>query len=205
MANKTDGFLAYKPKNLEKINAIRRVISAPDAKLPPILENGQVLFSSAKDADNEPRSCYNCMFYNYGKSCQLISGIEPIRKFIWPKEKTADSKQVEYWPVCGAWIHGGPNYGTPKYIASLDPDNVDLGYVNAPKVGLKYAGTCCSGANGGDDCDYYMTPGPDKRSYPKAKCRVLQHEVNGMDCCSAWKDDDWVNWRTALERFKINK
>lgn len=199
-----DGFLVYKPKNLSKVNAIRRVISAPDAKLPPILNNGQVTFSSASAAGNEPRSCINCTFFNYGRSCQLMSPEIEIHKLIWPPEPTSDSKQVEYWPVCSYWIKGEPNYGAEKSIACLDPDDTGLGWVNAPKVGLEYSGTCCGGRNGGDDCDLWMTEGPDKRDEDTGFCRVLQRHTNNMDCCSAWIDDDWVSWRTAQERFKIN-
>lgn len=208
MAEKSNqcAFLSYRPKHLKKINAIRRVISAPDAKLPPILNNGQVLFSSAEGADNEPRSCYNCPFYNYGHSCQLMEGIEPIKKLVFPKAPVpADSKQVEYWPVCGMWIHGEPNYASERYIASMDPDDMGLGYVNAPRVGLKYSGTSCGGQNGGDDCDYWMVDEPDKRAVKEGFCRVLQKNTKNGDCCSCWIDDDWVSWRTAKERFKINK
>jgi hypothetical protein len=202
---KTDGFLTYKAKNLEKINSIRRVISAPDAKLPPILNNGQVAFSSAASADNEPRSCYNCVFYNYGRSCQLMSRTVEIHKLIWPKVPTADSKQIEYWPLCSYWVKGDPHTGSEKTLARLNPDDAGLCYVNAPEVGLEYSGACCSGANGGDDCDMYMTPGEDKRAFEQGFCRVLGRDVQGMDCCSAWLDDDLVSWRTAVERFKINR
>jgi hypothetical protein len=181
---KTDGFLTYKPKNLEKINSIRRVISAPDAKLPPILNNGQVAFSSAASADNEPRSCYNCVFYNYGRSCQLMAPSIEVHRLVWPK--TADSKQVEYWPVCSYWAKGDPHTGAEKTLARLNPEDAGLGWINAPEIGLDYSGACCSGANGGDDCDLWMVSGPDKRSFKQGFCRVLGRDTQGMDCCSAW-------------------
>lgn len=205
MPSKTDGFLSYKTEHLRKVNAIRRIISAPDAKLPPILNNGQVLFSAADDADNEPRSCYNCPFFNYERSCMLMGeGIE-IHKLIWPPEATSDSKRIEYWPVCGYWVIGEPNYGREKFIASISPDDAGLGWVNAPEVGQIMGGTCCGGRNGGDDCDLWMTGGSDKRDEDTGFCRVLQCDTNNMDCCGCWIDDDWVSWQTAQERFKINK
>lgn len=202
METKTDGFLVYKPENLRKVNAIRRVISAPDAKLPPILNNGQVLFSSAASAHNEPRSCYNCPFYNYGRSCAIIGQGFKIRKFTWPEKPTADSKPVEYWPVCGYWNYGKPNYGSQTFRGALDPDDAGLCWINAPKVGQEKGGSCCGGQNGGDDCDYFMTAIADKRAVDAGFCRVLQRNTNNMDCCTAWNDDDLVGWRTAQERIK---
>jgi hypothetical protein len=188
MERKTDGFFVYKPETamLKKINSIRRVISAPDATLPPILNNGQVLFSSAASANDEPRSCYNCALFNYDRSCMLMGSTIEIHKLIWPPEPTSDSKQVEYWPVCGYWVPGDPNYGPSKSIAQINPEDAGLGWVNAPAVGLDASGSCCSGANGGDDCDFYMTETPDKREAETGFCRVLQRNVQGMDCCSCW-------------------
>lgn len=199
---KTDGFLAYKPEHLRKVNAIRRVISAPDATLPPILNNGQIVFSSAKDAEDEPRSCYNCVFYNYDRSCQLMGQKLVVKKFIWPHQAMADSKRVEFWPVCSYWIHGEPTYGAEKTTATIDPDFAGLCWINAPEVGLAHSGSNCGGANDGDDCDFYMTPGADKRAFPTGFCRVLQRNVNNLDCCGAWLDDDLVGWRTAQERIR---
>lgn len=204
--DKTDGFLVYKGKNLSKINSIRRVISAPDAKLPPILNNGQVLFSSAKSADDEPRSCYNCPFFNFDRSCAFYGPNVEVHKLVWPPTATADSKQIEYWPACGYWIHGDPNYGGEYFKDELiDPDDGGLCWINAPSVGLEYSGSCCGGRNGGDDCDYWMSEKADKRDADTAFCRVLQRDTDNMDCCSAWNDDDLVSWRTAQERFKNDK
>lgn len=199
---KTDGFLVYKTENLRKINAIRRVISAPDAKLPPILNNGQAMYSSPESAHDEPRSCYNCPFYNYGRSCSLIGQDIKVRKFIWPPRPTSDSKQIEYWPACGYWVYGKPNLGTETFRATLSPEDAGLCWINAPKPGLKLSGACCGGRNGGDDCDYFMTDVPDKRDADDGFCRVLQHNVPNMACCSCWIDDDLVDWKTAQERIK---
>src|SRR5262249_20434339 len=149
--------LTYRSEHLKKINAIRRVISAPDAKGVPVLGGAAVLFSSAASAHNQPRSCYNCPFYNYGRSCQLIGQDIAIRKLLWPKQPTSDSKPIEFWPVCGYWVYGTPNYSTSKEIVALDPDDAGLCWINAPKVGQEYGGSCCGGQNGGDDCDLWMT------------------------------------------------
>jgi hypothetical protein len=203
--DKTDGFLTYRAKNLRKINSIRRVISAPDAKLPPILNNGQVLFSSAESANCEPRSCYNCQFYNYGRSCKLLGPNIEIHKLIWPPKPTLDSKQIEYWPVCGYWMYGDPAYGKEDFKEyPITPDDAGLCWINAPEMGLEASGSCCGGQQGGDDCDYFMTSVADKRQADTGFCRVLQRDTNNMDCCTAWNDDDLVSWRTALERFKLN-
>ena len=201
MESKTDGFLTYEPEHLRKINAIRRVISAPDAKLPPILNNGQVGFSAAADAHGEPRSCYNCPFYNYGRSCKLMPSFV-VKTFIWPRKATEDSKRIEYWPVCSYWIPGEPNYGPEQSIANLNPDDAGLCWINAPTLGQDYSGSCCGGRNGGDDCDYWMTAGEDKREEDSGFCRVLQRDTNNLDCCNCWTDDDLVGWRTAQERLK---
>jgi hypothetical protein len=201
MESRTDGFLTYTEDNLSKINAIRRVISAPDAKLPPILNNGQVTFSSASEAHGEPRSCYNCPFFNYDRSCKLMGQSLIVKKFIWPPRATADSKRIEYWPVCSYWIPGEPNYGPEQSIAKLNPDDAGLCWINAPEVGLDASGSCCGGQNGGDDCDLFMTPDADKRDADTGFCRVLQRDVENMSCCSAWIDDDLVGWRTAQERL----
>lgn len=203
-SEKTDGFLVYKDENLRKINSIRRVISAPDAKLPPILCEAQVMFSPASEANNEPRSCYNCQFYNYNRSCKIHSPEIVVKKLTWPPEATADSKRIEYWPCCGYWMPGESNYSAAAHIATVDPDHSGLCWINAPKPGLEYSGACCGGAHDGDDCDFYMTPVADKRLAPTGFCRVLQKDVANMDACSAWIDDDLVNWRTAQERFKLN-
>lgn len=199
---KTDGFLVYTPENLRKINAIRRIISAPDAKSVPVLEESAVLFSSAASAHNEPRSCYNCPFYNYGRSCQLIGQDIEIRKIVWPPKPTTDSKQIEYWPACGFWIYGKPNLGTERFLAQVSPDEAGLCWINATKPGQKLGGACCGGRNGGDDCDRWMTAEADKRDADTGFCRVLQKNTDNMDCCTAWNDDDLVNWRTAQERIK---
>jgi hypothetical protein len=198
-----DGFLKYRAEHLRKINAIRRAVSQPtQADIVPVLSKGQVLFTPAAELRDEPASCYNCNFFNYGKSCQLIGKLVTIHKFIYPRVDTADSKRIEYWPHCAAHCYGQPNYGPEKFISKSDPSNLALIWINAPSVGLERSGANCSGCCDGDDCDNYMTKGPDKRAEPTAFCRVLQGEVAGGDHCTAWEDDDKVDWQKAQTLMK---
>lgn len=205
-----DGFYKYKPKPevAKKINAIRIGQSRPDLELPPILDNGSVLFSSAASAENEPRSCYNCPFFNFEKSCKLMRelGME-LRKFTWPKERRDNAKPIEFWPVCGYWVKGEPNYGPAQFYADLGPDEAGLGWVNAPEIGQELGGTSCGGRNGGDDCDLWLidSESGDKRAEDSGFCRVMQKDTANLDCCSAWEDDDWLTWQMVKERFNESK
>jgi hypothetical protein len=192
------GFLKYTPKYLAKINSIRRAVSQPDIYTVPTLDKASVLFVSAAEMHNEPASCYNCRFYNYGKSCGLIGALPIIRKFTYG----APDKEIEYWPCCGAHEHGAPNYGVESYRAANSPTTLGLLWINAPKRGLDYGGANCGGSNGGDDCDFYMTDVDDKRSAPTGFCRVLQSEVANGDVCAAWIDDDRVTWQQAQAILK---
>ena len=204
-----DGFYKYraKPTLVEKINTIRIGQSRPDLCGTPILDEGSVLFSSAASANDEPRSCYNCPFFNYEKSCKLLDKDLEIHKFTWPKERRDGAKPVEFWPVCGYWIHGQPNYGPEEHYANLDPEEAGLGWVNAPEPGLSLSGTSCGGANGGDDCDLWMIEGEkgDKRAAKSGFCRVMQKSTGNLDCCAAWEDDDWLTWQMVEERFRESK
>lgn len=205
-----DGFYKYRAKLglVRKVNAIRIGQSRPDLREPPILDEGAVLFSSAASADNEPRSCYNCQFFNFEKSCKLLGKDVEIHKFTWPEEVRDGAKPIEYWPVCGYWVKGEPNYGVAQYSENkVSPDDAGLGWVNAPEVGQEQGGSSCGGANGGDDCDLWMIEDPsgDKRAAKTGFCRVLQKETGCMDCCSAWQDDDWLNWNLVQERFRERK
>jgi len=199
-----DGFLRYKAKNLSKINSMRRAISQPtQADIVPVLNKGQVLFVPAAMMENQPASCYNCGFYNHNQSCQLIGGLVRIRKFTYPREATADAKRIEYWPCCGMHSFGEPNYGPAHYCDHpSDPSDLDLLWINAPRPGQEQGGANCGGSNGGDDCDFYMTEGPDKRDEPTGFCRVLQAEVANGDVCAAWRDDDRLTWQQAQANLK---
>lgn len=196
------GFIAYKPKHLPKVNSLRLANSLVNISSVPILERGQVCYSTASSADNEPRSCYNCHFYNRrASSCSLMGPGVRVEKFTYPPMVQQDSKPIEYWPVCGMFDYGEPQNGLPVYKATPydNPDDNGFGWVNAPQVGLKLSGTSCGGANGGDDCDNYIVPGDDKRAEKTGFCRVLQTQVDNMDCCTAWTDDDWVDWQKGAK------
>lgn len=198
-----DNFLIYTAENLRKINSQRRALSQPTITDVPILKPGQVSFTNASQMHDEPASCYNCIAFNYGKSCMKIGPETPIKKFSYPPKPTADAKVIEYWPCCSMHDYGEPNYGSEKFISHNDPDNVGLGWINAPKPGQKLGGANCGGCNGGDDCDNYITDGPgDKRQYPTAFCRVLQTPVEAGAVCSAWEDDDFVPWDKAMLLLK---
>jgi hypothetical protein len=202
MADWQDGFLKYDKTYVRKVNAQRIAQSRPDLCGVPILDGAGVLFSSASEAHDEPRSCYNCPFFNYDRSCKLLPASIVVKKITIPLKAEANSKPIEYWPVCGYWVYGHPNYGPEEFVAKLDPDSAGLGWVNAPEPGLDKSGTSCGGAHGGDDCDLWMTDEPDKRGVKQGFCRVLQADTGNMDCCSAWQDDDFLTWQMVQERFK---
>jgi len=188
-----DGFLKYKSAHLSKINSIRRAKSQPDIITVPTLDKASVLFVTAAEMCNEPASCYNCKFYNYDKSCGLIGALPKVRKFTYGEP----DKPIEYWPCCGAHEHGTPSYGIEAFRAANSPSTLGLIWINAPRVGQELGGANCGGCNGGDDCDYFMVEGTDKRDEPHGFCRVLQSNVANGDVCAAWNDDDRIEWQEA--------
>lgn len=195
------GFPIYEGKAIRKINAMRRAWSLPASDRPIVPTKGQALFTTAESMNNEPSSCANCIFYNVDPgSCQLIGPRIPIKKFIYPKEATADSKQIEYWPCCGMQQYGQPNRGSALYRATNDPDYMDLVWINAPKVGQEQGGANCGGTCGGDDCDHYLVDGDvAKWDSPTGFCRALQTDVACGDICCLWQDDDELKWREAVK------
>lgn len=198
---KEGGFPIYNEKTLSKINALRSTISEAGKTGVPILSKASVVFSTAESAHDEPRSCYNCPLFNEKLSrCQIHSPSIVIRKFTQGKY----GKDIEFWPVCGYWVYGEPSKAdAQQHLVSLNPDDTGLSWVNAPEVGLKYSGSCCGGANGGDDCDYWYTEGSEpKWEAHSGFCRVLQADTGAMDACSAWTDDDLVDWRVAQDFLK---
>lgn len=198
-------FLVYQIENLRKVNSQRRALSQPTITDPPTLTKGQVMYIPEAAMEGEPATCYNCNFYNYGRSCRLIGPKTPIRKFVYPPKPTADAKRIEYWPCCAAWLRGEPNYGNEKFIENLStPDTLGLGWINSPEVGKDIGGANCGGKNGGDDCDSYVSEGDDKRIEPTAFCRVLQQNVECGGVCTAWMDDDWVPFDKAMNILKDN-
>lgn len=196
------GFLAYQQKHLPKVNSLRLANSLVQINGVPTPDKGEVLFSPPEASHNEPRSCYNCEFYfSRAKTCHFFGPSVRIEKFIYPPTPQDASKPIEYHPVCGAWNYGRPKEGMASYqeLPYNNPDDIGLGWVNAPEVGLKLSGTCCGGANGGDDCDSYQIPGEDKRASKTGFCRVLQLDVPNMACCTEWADDDFVEWQKARD------
>jgi hypothetical protein len=193
------GFPLYSEAQVPKINAMRRVFSQPDFHGVPILQPGQVLFVTAESMHDQPSSCYNCMTMNPKTlTCKRIGPEVLIKKFTRGKE---DGKAIEYWPCCGMHDFGEPSEG--KYFAHDDPDYLDLVWINAPEVGQDYGGANCGGVSGGDDCDHYITESM-KPKWESATgfCRVLQKMVAAGDNCTAWGDDDEVDWRTAQTELK---
>jgi hypothetical protein len=200
------GFPIYGPKQIPKINAMRRAFSAPRDLAPVVNTKGEALFVTAEELHDEPASCYNCLFYN-GKveTCQFIGKEHKIRKIIWPQDPVPpDSKKIEYWPCCSLQTYGNPNAAEPKYISSSDPDYIGLIWINAPKVGQEYGGANCGGVNGGDDCDHYQTDGKRaKWESPTGFCRALQTTVAAGDVCAQWRDDDTLQWQDAQRLIGI--
>jgi hypothetical protein len=188
------GFPIYDERQIRKVNAMRRAASLPSVESAPIPSKGDVLFTTAEEQNDEPSSCYNCVFYNYGKSCSLIGPRVKIRKFIYGKP----DKPIEYWPCCGMNFHGEPNKGEPIFRGNSDPDYLGLIWINAPKVGQEYGGANCGGVNGGDDCDHYFVEGKEKKwDSATGFCRALQTTVAAGDDCAHWDDDDKLDWRQA--------
>ena len=186
-----DAFLKMGKENLPKWNSIRRAKSMVHIENILPLPKSAVLFSSASESENKPRSCYNCPLFGADR-CWYFGPDVPIKKFTFGEQ----DKDIEYWPVCGHWVPGAP--ARKGYIGRLlSPDDAGLGWVNAPKPGLSLSGSSCSGANGGDDCDHYEAATKDKRESPTGFCKVLRDQVDGMDCCAAWQDDDWVDYQTG--------
>jgi hypothetical protein len=201
-----DGFYKYKakPELVKKINAIRINQSRPDLCGVPILQPGQVSFSSANASHGEPRSCYNCIMFNYGKSCSILPKHIEVHKFTSPEKREDNAKPIEFWPVCDYWVFGQPNYGPATFKAAIDPGDAGLCWINAPEVGQESGGACCGGRNGGDDCDFWLidSESGDKRKEPTGFCRVLQRDTGNLDCCSCWIDDDILEWQMVQERFR---
>lgn len=199
------GFLAYKPEHLRKINSMREASSMVYITTSPTLEKGQVLFSSAANSHDEPRSCYNCFMFNRdAKTCKLMGPAVRVEKFIYPPTGTEVAKRIEYWPACGMWAYGTPIVGKPVYkeLPFDEPDDLGFGWINAPVVGQPHGGANCGGTNGGDDCDNFIVAGDDKRASPTGFCRVLRQDVENGACCTAWGDDDFISWQKGQDLLK---
>jgi len=196
-------FKTYHADSLRKVNAQRRALSQPDVYCVPTLKPAEVLFVPAARMHAEPATCYNCSRFNYGKSCTMIGPNVEVRKFVYPTRATADAKRIEYWPCCGEWNRGKPNYGPATYCDELStPDELGLGWINAPEVGQEIGGANCGGPLGGDECDFYVTDEADARDTEEGFCRVLQQDVAAGAVCAAWRDDDWVDYARGSALLK---
>lgn len=190
------GFPLYNASNLEKINDLRRAKSRPDINVwvSPTPTKGQLLFTTWAQNGDKPASCYSCLFYNAERSCQLIGRQIIVKKY------TIGTQEL--WPCCGMQTYGEPNRGTEKFLAHVDPEALDLQWINC-RPGLSYGGATCGGKDGSDDCDlYYPYETADKRESVSGHCQALQTEVGCGDVCAEWNDDDFVSWRDSQEWLK---
>ncbi len=190
----SDGGPEYNEGDLDKINALRTAKTRPDFYGIPILTEADVLFVTAASRQHRPNWCGNCVMMNSQDStCMVYSPNIKIQTFVIEPQK--------FWPVCGKHEFGEPHKGEPMRMAESDPDAGGLIWVNTPNDGREEGGTTCGGLNNGDDCDYYSVPGEDKRDFDMGECRVLQKDVEGGACCSAWQDDDLLTWAEAQEHI----
>lgn len=186
----------YQPKHLVKINAMRQAesVEAPPGRR---VTKGQVLYVTAASRNDEPNSCYNCIFFNAAKKrCALMSDGVIIRKLT----TGLPFKAIDYFPVCGYQVYGKPNganHPAPEY--PLDPDYAGLIWTNVPEYGKALGGVSCGGQNNGDDCDYWepLTNVKSKRDETLGICKLLDCPTNNGDCCAAWQDDDAMSWQNA--------
>jgi hypothetical protein len=189
------GFPEYEPKDLDKINAMRVAKTQPDFHGIPIIHDQAVTFTRGSEMGNRPASCYICALMNSkDSSCMLIGQGIKVEKVV--------IEGIEYWPRCNEFASGEPHEGTPYSLATHNPDTLGLIWINAPDTGQKYGGSNCGGGTGGDDCDHYMVESGKKWDNPSGFCRVLQHQVDNLDYCAAWWDDDILDWEEAQNAIK---
>lgn len=190
------GFVEYGKEQLPKVDAMRRDKSQPDFMGIPILRDEEVGFVTASELGDKPASCYTCQAQQSDETCFLLGPGVKVSK-VRGSAKSGD--QIEYWPCCSMQNYGPTRTGKPVYADVLStPHSIGLVWINAPKLGQKYGGANCGGVEGGDDCDNYIVRGPkEKWDTKNGFCRVLQHAVAAGDVCSAWRDDDELNFEDA--------
>lgn len=190
------GFPEYGETELPKVNSMRSDKTQPDFMGVPILTDGAVMLCSAESLGNKPASCYTCSFYNdKEQTCQLLGPEIVISKVTGDKEY---DNAIEYWPCCSEFNYGaqtGPDFIEPFKT----PDALGLIWINASKPGQEYGGANCGGVEGGDDCDHFQVKEGEKWDAETGFCRVLQHEVGAGQVCSAWQDDDILDWQDAQQ------
>jgi|SRR5450432_939525 len=192
------GFPDYGKEQLPKINTMRADKTQPSFMGVPILTDGAVMLATAEALGNKPASCSTCTFHNEkDESCGLLGPEITISKVTGDKEY---GNPIEYWPCCSMQNYGEPNNGAPQFLEPLkSPDALGLIWINSSEPGQKYGGANCAGVNGGDDCDHFQVKEGAKWDAESGFCRVLQHEVGAGQVCSAWQDDDILNWQDAQQ------
>lgn len=194
------GFIEYGKEQLPKVDSMRRDKSQPDFYGIPILHDQDVMFTTASQLGDKPASCYTCQFQQSDLTCGILGPDISVGKVTGSQDS---GDPIEYWPCCGEHDYGPAQKGQPSYRKVLStPDQVGLVWINASEVGQDYGGANCGGGNGGDDCDHYLVRSGDKWENPQGVCRVLQHTVDNGDVCTAWRDDDILDWQEAQQLMK---
>jgi len=194
------GFIEYGKEQLPKIDSMRRDKTQPDFYGVPILHDEQVMFTRASEMGNKPASCTTCHYQQSDKTCHLIGPSITVSKVTGHKES---GDPIEYWPCCDMHSYGEPSKEKPHYDEVLsNPNTLGLVWINAGEPGQPYGGANCGGVEGGDDCDHYMVSKGDKWENPQGLCRVLAHTVDAGDVCTAWWDDDILEWEEAQQLIR---
>lgn len=196
------GFPVYGEEQLAKVDSMRRDKSQPDFYGVPILSDAQVLFTTASELGGKPASCYTCKEHTKDFTCERLGPSIKVEKVVGHKDS---GEAIEYWPCCSMQEYTDkPREGKVSYHDTLDtPKSIGLIWINAPKVGQEYGGANCGGVKGGDDCDHYIVKGKEEKWDAKqGTCRVLQHTVEGGDVCTAWWDDDILEFPEAQQLIK---
>lgn len=188
------GFVEYGKEQLPKVDSMRRDKTQPDFYGVPVLTDGQVMLTTVEQLNGKPASCYTCKHQTTEYTCNLLGPGIDVKKVTGHKDS---GDPIEYWPCCSAH-----SYGERAKAHYCDDSNTPAGlgliWINAPKVGQPFGGANCGGINGGDDCDHYIVAGKhEKWDVTSAYCRVLAHDVDGGQVCTAWHDDDELPFAEA--------
>lgn len=194
------GFIEYGPEQLAKVDSMRRDKSQPDLMGIPILHDEDAMYRRASEIGDKPASCYTCTMMK-DDTCSLLGPGVSTKKVTGSRES---GDPIEYWPFCKRFTYGTP---AGKYAEKFEnPNTIGLIWINASKPGQKFGGANCGGGNGGDDCDNYIVKGKvEKWDAEQGHCRVLAHTVNNGDLCTAWRDDDILQWEEAQNLLKGSK
>jgi len=193
------GFIEYGPKQLPKIDSMRRDKSLPDFFGVPILNDSDVAFTTADELGGKPASCYTCQDQTSELTCNRLGPGVKVEKVTGHRDS---GDPIEYWPCCGQHeycedVANGKRF-KPDYDAMDTPESLGLIWINASKPGQPFGGANCGGVEGGDDCDHYLVHGKaEKWDVASAYCRVLGHDVAGGAVCRAWRDDDQLPFAEA--------